>query len=71
MDTREDAPEREVQAVQCRCPAGAAVAPRLISNFSTCAAVKPFAFINANAANASGMIDAIRQRRIRRRGGQL
>jgi hypothetical protein len=33
MDTREDAPEREVQAVQCRCPAGAAVAPRLILKF--------------------------------------
>jgi hypothetical protein len=30
---REDALEREAKAVQCRCPAGAAVAPRLILKF--------------------------------------
>jgi hypothetical protein len=32
-NTREDALEREAKAVQCRCPAGAAVAPRLILKF--------------------------------------
>jgi hypothetical protein len=30
---REDALEREAKAVQCRCPEGAAVAPRLILKF--------------------------------------
>jgi len=32
-NTREDAPERETQAVQCRCPPGAAVARHLILKF--------------------------------------
>jgi hypothetical protein len=31
--TREDAPKREAKAVQCRGPAGAAAAPRLILEF--------------------------------------
>ena len=33
MNTREDAPQREAKAVQCRCPTGAVVAPRLILKF--------------------------------------
>ncbi|HWY76353.1 MAG TPA: hypothetical protein VN281_12085 [Verrucomicrobiae bacterium] len=30
---QEDAPQREANAVQCRCPAGAVSAPRLILKF--------------------------------------
>jgi hypothetical protein len=30
---REDSREREAKAVRCRCPAGAAIAPRLILEF--------------------------------------